>query len=1047
MASPRPPRSVHGLGTSLQAILAALKSPRRTRSPETRLGLEPLENRAMLAFVEVPVAFADVDEGEVAWADYDGDGDLDALITGRLFSGNSRATELWRNDGNDVFTQVNDPFADVYRSAVAWGDYDNDGDLDLILSGSSFVDGTGIVAVTQLWNNGDGTDVNGDWIFTLVSTSFSQVYRGSVDWADFDGDDDLDLLLTGRTGINQVGETRTEIWRNLGQGGGYAFEEFTGSGLPDAYLGDARWGDVNGDGFLDVAITGLPTIDFLNVFAAVYQYNSGTGTFALLTDSIPGVIDSTIQWVDYDGDGDQDLSITGSIPASVDSFTAVYRNDAGVLTEVDLGLPDLRFSSLDWGDFDDDGDMDLLLMGSLGSDPITEVYRNNGDGTLTAMNAGLSGLYFGNVQWGDYDNDGDLDILQIGRRSSTDFDAVVYRYDNEPPVITQGASVNVTMSEDGVPTPFDVTISATDIDDIAFTWSIQTQATSGVAMVSGTTGTPTVTYTPNTNYFGSDSFVVLVNDGNGGTDSIIVNVTLNAVNDAPVITQGDSVNVVMSEDGVPTAFVPPTIIASDVDNDSLTWTLATGATNGVATVSGTGASPTITYIPTANYFGPDSFVVRVSDGNGGEDLITVNVTIDSVNDPPVIAQGDVVTVEMSENGDPDPFVPPTITASDIEGDTLTWSLATSATNGLATVTGTGASPTITYVPNVDFVGNDSFVVRVSDDNGGEDLITVNVSVGCAVVVFERFVSVPVELGNLITVTDVETGEVVFTIDPFPGFTGGVTIATGDVDGDGYWDIIVGAGAGGGPHVKVFSGLDASVLLSFFAYEAAFTGGVNVGAADIDGDLLADIITGAGPGGGPHVKVFSGLDATELQSYFAYDPAFTGGVWVAGGDINGDDQVDVITGAGAGGGPHVKVFDGANRSVLQSFFAYDPNFTGGVRVSAGDFDGDGQADIITAAGPDGGPHVKVFSGVTVAELRSFFPYNQLFTGGVFVSAGNFDDDCEIDILMGAGPGGGPDVKVIGGVDNSELLSQYFFDADFRGGVQIYGAAIPARPTAS
>lgn len=153
---------------------------------------------------------------------------------------------------------------------------------------------------------------------------------------------------------------------------------------------------------------------------------------------------------------------------------------------------------------------------------------------------------------------------------------------------------------------------------------------------------------------------------------------------------------------------------------------------------------------------------------------------------------------------------------------------------------------------------------------------------------------------------------------------------------------------------------------------------------MNGDGKAEIITGAGAGGGPHVRVFDGATGAELMSFFAYDPAFAGGVFVAAGDVNGDWRPDVITGAGPGGGPHVRVFDWWSGMELQSFFAYDPSFAGGVRVAAGYVNGDNEADIITGAGPGGAPHVKVFDGATGAELRSFFADDPAFTGGVFVA---------------------------------------------------------------
>ncbi len=215
------------------------------------------------------------------------------------------------------------------------------------------------------------------------------------------------------------------------------------------------------------------------------------------------------------------------------------------------------------------------------------------------------------------------------------------------------------------------------------------------------------------------------------------------------------------------------------------------------------------------------------------------------------------------------------------------------------------------------------------------------------------------------------------------FAGGIFVASGDVNGDGRDEIITGAGPGAGPHVKVFDGRSGAELSSFFAYAPGFKGGVRVAAGDVDGDGFADIITGSGLGAQPHVKVFDGATTRELRSFFAF-PGFTGGVFVASVDVNGDGRDDIITGAGSGAQPHVKVFDGRTGRTEASFFAYGAGFTGGVSVGAGDVNGDGRDDIITGAGPGApGGHVKVFSGVTLGELGSFFAFAPTFTGGVFV----------------------------------------------------------------
>jgi hypothetical protein len=110
---------------------------------------------------------------------------------------------------------------------------------------------------------------------------------------------------------------------------------------------------------------------------------------------------------------------------------------------------------------------------------------------------------------------------------------------------------------------------------------------------------------------------------------------------------------------------------------------------------------------------------------------------------------------------------------------------------------------------------------------------------------------------------------------------------------------------------------------------------------------------------------------------------TTGVYVAGGDLNGDGFADIITGTGKGAPSHTIVFSGKDNSILQSFFAYDLAFTGGVRVAVADVGGDGQLDLVTGAGPGGGPHVRLLNGATGAQLNSFNGFDPSFMGGVFV----------------------------------------------------------------
>jgi hypothetical protein len=146
----------------------------------------------------------------------------------------------------------------------------------------------------------------------------------------------------------------------------------------------------------------------------------------------------------------------------------------------------------------------------------------------------------------------------------------------------------------------------------------------------------------------------------------------------------------------------------------------------------------------------------------------------------------------------------------------------------------------------------------------------------------------------------EGGAVIWSERPFGAFPGAISLASGDVNGDGTPDAVIGAGPGGGPHVRVLNGNNGREMYGFFAYGPQFLGGVNVAAGDINDDGKADIITGAGPGGGPHVKVYNASDAKIIQSFFAGPANYNGGVKVAsyGGvvetDLTGRQPIPVQT---------------------------------------------------------------------------------------------------------------------------------------------------------
>ncbi|MEO7317947.1 MAG: FG-GAP-like repeat-containing protein, partial [Chthoniobacteraceae bacterium] len=271
------------------------------------------------------------------------------------------------------------------------------------------------------------------------------------------------------------------------------------------------------------------------------------------------------------------------------------------------------------------------------------------------------------------------------------------------------------------------------------------------------------------------------------------------------------------------------------------------------------------------------------------------------------------------------------------------------------------------------------------------------------------------LGSRVEIRNASGGELVRTFSAFnPAFKGGVRIASGDVNGDGFNDVITATGDGGGARVRVYDGHNVTagrpaVLYDFFAFGNGYRGGLNVAAGDVNGDGKADIIVAPSAGSSGLVKVFSGANGSLHTSFLAFGRG-TGGVRVAAGDINGDGYSDIIAGTGAGSS--VRVFDGRNpATILKDFRAFPITHRGGVTVAAGDVDGDGLDDVIVGAGRESNI-ARIFLSKATGGVLQFNAFGG--TGrGINVGAVDVNSDGIADIIAAQSRNAAPRIRIFDG----------------------------------
>ena len=255
--------------------------------------------------------------------------------------------------------------------------------------------------------------------FTDINAQLEGLKNGSIQWGDIDNDGDPDLLICG---LNASAVAVTAIYLNNN-----GFFTKLNTGLPGIFNGMARFCDFNNDGWLDIFLTG-DTLSY-NGFSSFYRNNSDL-TFSRIDFNIAGAISAMASFGDYDNDGDTDLLLSGDIGGAY--YTKLYRNDMGGFSEVSTNLEGLGAGWSNFLDFDRDGDLDILIMGNdLSLTPSFKTYKNLGNGQFQEIFIGITGLALGNIAVADYNNDGYPDFVATGKAPGCGAMNTVMYYNNK----------------------------------------------------------------------------------------------------------------------------------------------------------------------------------------------------------------------------------------------------------------------------------------------------------------------------------------------------------------------------------------------------------------------------------------------------------------------------------------------------------------------------------------------------------------------------------------------------------------------------------------